>query len=222
MAAWLLVLLLVLFGFVDVWYFVRVFCFILKTIAIQLLKKTGVQGQKPSLTHPLRPVVLHGVVFPSDVDNHMHMNNSKYLREMDFGRLNVYLESGLLEAARKFGAVTLVAAISIRYRKSLQLWERFTLKTRILHWSKDAFYLEQQFINKDGFTCAVAMVKMVAKSKGGRIPPGEVFKLMAEEGETTEAPPTTPELKCWIESLEKSSESMKKEQLSNSQNGKQD
>ena len=51
---------------------------------------------------------------------------------------------------------------------------------------------------------------------------GEVFKLMEEEGETTETPPTTPELKCWIVSLEKSSESTKKEQLSNSQNGKQD
>ena len=38
-----------------------------------------------------------------------------------------------------------------------------------------------------------------------------------EEGESEKSPPATPELKCWMESLEKSSESMKEEGSSNSQ-----
>ena len=203
----ILFLLVVLFASVDVWYFIRSFQFILKT-------KLGLKRRCSSLKNVLSPVVIHGIVLPSDIDHHMHMNNSKYLREMDFGRIKIYFESGMLETTRRLGAATLVAAISIRYRRSLQLWERFTLSTKVLHWSSDAFYLEQRFLNKDGFTCAITMVKMIAKCKSGRVPPDEIIKLMVGEGESEKSPPATPELKCWMESLEKSSESMKKEGVS--------
>ena len=140
------------------------------------------------------------------------MNNSKYLREMDFGR-QMYFESGMSEAMR---GSTRIVTISIRYRRSLQLWERFTLSTKVLHWS-DAFYFEQRFLNKDRFTCAIAMVKMTVKSKGVRVSMEEITKLLMGEGESEKSPPATPELKCWMESLEKSSESMKEEGSSNSQ-----
>jgi acyl-CoA thioesterase FadM len=212
MASVMLFFLVVLFAFVDVWYFVRVFHLILKVIAIEFLKKLGVQrGKSYSLKDVLNsPSVLHAIVLPSDIDHHLHMNNSKYLREMDFGRQKIYFESGMAEAMRKLRGSTRVAAISIRYRRSLQLWERFTLSTKALHWS-DAFYLEQRFLNKDGFTCAIAMVKMIAKSKDGQVPTEEVAKLMKAEGESEKSPPPTPELKSWMESLERSSESMKKE-----------
>ena len=208
MAAVILFLLVVLFASVDVWYFIRSFQFILKT-------KLGLSRRYFSLKNVLSPVVIHGIVLPSDIDHHMHMNNSKYLREMDFGRIKIYFESGMLETTRSLGAATLVAAISIRYRKSLQLWERFTLSTKLLHWSSDAFYLEQRFLNKDGFTCAITMVKMIAKCKDGRVPPDRIVKQMVGgEEESVKSPPATPELKCWMESLEKSSESMKKEGVS--------
>ena len=206
-AAVLLCLFLVLFAFVDVWYFIRSFQFILKT-------KLGLKRRPCSLKNVLSPVVIYGMVLPSDIDHHMHMNNSKYLREMDFGRIKIYFESGMLETTRKLGAATLVAAISIRYRRSLQLWERFTLSTKLLHWSNDAFYLEQRFLNKDGFTCAIAMVKMIAKGKSGRVPPVEIVQQMVGKGGESHnqmGPPASPELKLWMESLEKSSESMKKE-----------
>ena len=202
----ILFLLVVLFASVDVWYFIRSFQFILKT-------KLGLKKRRYSLKNVLSPVIIHGIVLPSDIDHHMHMNNSKYLREMDFGRIKLYFESGMLETARRLGAATLVAAISIRYRRSLQLWERFSLSTKVLHWSSDAFYLEQRFINKDGFTCAIAMVKMIAKGKSGRMPPDEIIQQVVGEGEShkLKSPPATPELNCWMESLERSSESMKKE-----------
>ena len=202
----LLFLLVVLFASVDVWYFIRSFQFILKA-------KLGLKKRHYSLKNVLSPVIIHGIVLPSDIDHLMHMNNSKYLREMDFGRIKLYFESGILETARRLGVATLVAAISIRYRRSLQLWERFSLSTKVLHWSGDAFYLEQRFINKDGFICAIAMVKMIAKGKSGRVAPDEIVRQIVGEGEShkLKSPPATPELNCWMESLEKSSESMKKE-----------
>ena len=194
---------LMLFACVDVWYFVRAIYFILK----------GKQ-KRGSSEDLLKPVVLHGMVLPSDVDLHLHMNNSKYLREMDFGRIQMYLQSGIRQEASKHRAATLVAAISIRYRKSIQLWERFSLSTKLVHWNDDALYLEQRFIGKAGFTYAIAMVKMVVRSKSGRVSPAEIVKCIANEGKVVEPPPPSPELKCWIESIEKSSESLKNERLS--------
>ena len=144
---------MVLFACVDVWYmyFVRAFHLILKGIAVLFLKKLGVQKRKYSLKDVLNSGILHGIVLPSDIDHHLHMNNcKKWTLE---GKKCIL--GGMAEAMRKLRASTRVAAISIRYRRSLQLWERFTLSSKVLHWS-DAFYLEQRFINKDGFTCAIA------------------------------------------------------------------
>ena len=216
-----LLVLLVLFAFVDVWYFVRLFYLIVKAATLRYMKATLGVGRKHTIGDLLRPVVVRGMVLPSDIDFLMHMNNSKYLREMDFGRTKLYLESGMREEARKVGAATLVAAISIRYRRSLQLWQLFTLTTKVAHWGDDAFYLEQRFTGSDGFVHAIAFVKMVVRSKSGRVSPGEVAKRVGREGGgDVESPPPSPELKDWIESLEKSSESMKNERLSNSQKKK--
>ena len=215
--------LLVLLAFVDVWYFVRFFYLMVKTATLRFMKTSFGIGRKHTLGYLLKPVVLCGMVLPSDIDFHMHMNNSKYLREMDFGRTKLYLESGLREEARKVGAVTLVAAISIRYRRSLQLWQLFTLTTRLVYWNDNAFYLEQRFIGRDGFVHAIAFVKMVMRSKNCRVSPGEVAKRVGREGGgDIKSPPPSPELKDWIESLEKSSESMKNERFSNSQKNRED
>ena len=35
--------------------------------------------------------VTKGVFMPSDLDFNLHMNNSKYLRELDFGRFSLYI-----------------------------------------------------------------------------------------------------------------------------------
>ena len=67
----------------------------------------------------------------------------------------------------------------------------------------------------DSHVLSLAMVKMIAKSKSGHVPTEEAAKLMMGEGESEKSPPATPQLKSWMESLERSSESMKKEGSSN-------
>ena len=214
----ILLALLVLFAFVDVWYFVRFFYLMAKASTLRFMKTSLGVGRKHTLGDLLRPIVLRGMVLPSDIDFLMHMNNSKYLREMDFGRSKLYLESGLREETRKVRAATLVAAISIRYRRSLRLWQLFTLTTRLVYWNDNAFYLEQRFTGRDGFVHAIAFVKMVVRSESGRVSPGEVAKKVGREGGgDVESPSPSPELKDWIESLEKSSKSMKNERLSDLQ-----
>ena len=43
----------------------------------------------------LKEHVTNCVVMPSDLDFNLHMNNSKYLRELDFGRFGLYVDKGL-------------------------------------------------------------------------------------------------------------------------------
>ena len=216
----LLIFLVVLFAFVDVWHLFRFICYALKIKALHFMKKNFKVGPKHSVENLVKPLVLHGVVLPSDIDYLMHMNNSKYLREMDFGRMRTYYESGMREMTRPLGAVPVVSAISIRYRKSLQLWQRFSLSTKTVHWDDNATYLEQRFVGSDGFVYAIAMVKMVLRSMHNkeRYSPADVFKKMAEkEGVEIKCPPLSPEFESWIESLDKSSESMKNGHLPISQ-----
>ena len=68
--------------------------------------------------------VTKGMAMPIDLDFNLHMNNSKYLRELDFGRFGLYIDKGLREILIHCGAVFLVNAISIRYRHSLQLFQK--------------------------------------------------------------------------------------------------
>ena len=62
--------------------------------------------------------VTKGMAMPIDLDFNLHMNNSKYLRELD-----LYIDQGLREILIRC-AVFLVNAISIRYRHSLQLFQK--------------------------------------------------------------------------------------------------
>ena len=219
----LLSFLAVLFATVDVWHSFRFFSYVMKIKILRYLKTRFNVGPKHSVENLLKPLAVHGIVLPSDIDALLHMNNSKYLREMDFGRLRTNYESGFREAIRPLGAVGVVAAISIRYRKSLQLFQRFTLSTRAVHWHDNAMYLEQKFIGSGGFVHAIAMIKMVLKPmnsnyKKQRFSPADVVKKMAEEEgiEQLELPPLSPEFESWIDSLDKSSESMKNGQLPSS------
>ena len=75
------------------------------------------------------------------------MNNSKHLRELDFGRFGLYIDKGLWEILIRRSAVFLVNAISIRYRRSLQLFQKFEVHTKILAWDEKVLYLEQRLID---------------------------------------------------------------------------
>jgi hypothetical protein len=45
--------------------------------------------------------VIHGRCWPNDLDLNWHMNNSRYLRECDFGRISILFETGLWNALLK-------------------------------------------------------------------------------------------------------------------------
>ena len=203
MYAIILAVLLLLFAFVDTWYMLRSVI----VLAPKRMWQVWFGGKRRlSKDELLQATSVEGVVLPSDLDFHFHMNNSKYLREMDFGRFNHYLCSGIYGHISSMGGHVVVAAAAIRYRRSLQLWERFSLETKILCWDGDTLYLEQRFVKKrDGFVCAVALLSMSTK--------GVSLERVLEKtcGDVPKSPTFPPEVESWAETIAKSKERFRRE-----------
>lgn len=105
-------------------------------------------------------------VLPSDLDVLLHMNNGKYLSLLDLGRMDLMLRSGFWATISGHGWYPVVAGQTITYRKSLQLWQRFTLETRVLGLDDRWIYLEQRFVRGE-VLCAGAIVRARFLRKSG-------------------------------------------------------
>lgn len=147
-----------------------------------------------------------GLVLPSDLDLQLHMNNAKYLREMDFGRIHHFVCTNFYRALRALGGNLVVGATTIRYRRSLQPLQWFSLTTRILCWDANAVYVEQRFVcRKDGFVCAIALLKMVVK--GTTI--DHVLERLCKG--SSKSPAFPPEVQSWAETINRSKDNLRRE-----------
>lgn len=195
---------LFLFVLVDVWYYVRCAVFLVPYRTWQAFFPKRMK--KVTRKELLSVTEMRGLVLPSDLDFQFHMNNSKYLREMDFGRIYHFISTNFYRCVLGCGGNLLLGATMIRYRRSLQLWQRFSLQTRILCWVDDAVYVEQRFLNHgDGFVCAIALLKM--STKGVKV--NQVLERLCTDG--TQSPPFPPHVKSWAETIEQSRDCLKQE-----------
>lgn len=72
--------------------------------------------------------------WPNDLDPYLHMNNGRFLTIMDLGRVDLVLRSGLGKVFRQNKWWPVVAAVSIRFKRSIPAMARFQLRTRLVGW----------------------------------------------------------------------------------------
>lgn len=144
-----LILLLILYIIWDVNYFIR--CVF--TVALGRLFQ---RKRKISET-----TTIYGLCTTQDVDIFIrHMNNARYVRELDFARFHFYGLTGLYEGVRKHKGGAVQGASSVRYRKTIPIFSPYKIETKLVWWDEKAIYLEQKFITlSDGFVRAIAMSK---------------------------------------------------------------
>lgn len=122
-------------------------------------------------------------VLPSDLDALGHVNNAKYFALMDLGRLDQMLRTGLWEHSQERGWYSVVAAQTIRYRRSLKPWERFDIETRVIGFDAKAMYVESRFVRRGELAAhAVAQVRFLHRA-GGDVAPDELRELIPEAPE---------------------------------------
>ncbi len=137
-------------------------------------------------------------VWPHDLDTNRHMNNGRYLTLMDLGRVDLVARDGLGALLLKHRWQPVVAAQTIRYRRSLLPFRRFELCSRTVCWDERSLYLEQRF-ESHGQLAARAFVRVMFKGPEGTVPPARIAGLL---GERPQSPPMPEDLRRWRESEE--------------------
>ncbi|MFI2751874.1 acyl-CoA thioesterase [Cellulomonas sp. P22] len=158
-------------------------------------------GQRPSAFDegrtPLR-------VMPNDLDLLRHMNNGSFLTLMDIGRVDMMVRCGAQAEVARRGWYPVVVGESIRFRRSLVLWERFEIVTRVVGWDERVTFVEQRFERRgrDGSPEVVAEAWVVARflaRRGGSVPPADVATSFGLDGPSPALP---ADLLAWARSLD--------------------
>ncbi len=129
-------------------------------------------------------------VLPTDIDIALHVNNGMYFSLMDLGRFDLMARSGVWKKMRRRGWSPVAAGETIAFRRSLQLWQQYTIETRIIGLDSKAIYFEQRMV-VDGEVYARAYIATRLLSKGRPVSQEEII---GEFG----APPADLELPAWI------------------------
>ncbi|WP_235926267.1 thioesterase family protein [Actinokineospora pegani] len=139
----------------------------------------------------LAPATTRFLVVPGDLDVLRHMNNGRYLSIMDVARMDLFTKTGLWRTAADNGWHPVVAAQTIAYRRSLRLWERFTVRTRLIGVDSHNLYFDQRF-RLGEVECARAVVGCrFLRRTGGSVTPAELAEAFGGFGEL-------PELPAWV------------------------
>jgi acyl-CoA thioesterase FadM len=110
-------------------------------------------------------------VLPTDIDLLMHMNNGRYLSLMDLARIDFMIRCKVFPILAKNSIYPVIASEMIRFRKSLDLFQRFDISTQLLGWDDKFFYVRQYF-KRGNEIYAFGLVKacFLQKSSGLRTP----------------------------------------------------
>lgn len=143
---------------------------------------------------PLGPSSTPFRCLPTDLDIFRHMTNSRYLAILDLARLDLFIRTGLAKRLSAQGWYPVVAAETIRFRRSLKAFDAFSVETRILGWDEKAFILEQRFV-KNGECIADAVVRgRLLSKKGGTVSPRTALEWV---GLPVESPTLSPWVAEW-------------------------
>jgi acyl-CoA thioesterase FadM len=132
-------------------------------------------------------------VWPNGVDLNLHLNNARYLSVMDYGRTHLLARTRVMEHVIRERWAPLVGAVWMTYRRSLPLFARFTLATRLVCWDERWFYIEQTFNGNEGLA-AVGWVKGALRSPAGIVAPQTVLERI-EPGVVS--PPMPEAIAAW-------------------------
>ena len=128
-------------------------------------------------------------VSPFDIDVLGHVNNGVYLTMLDAARVDMLLRSGAFSRLRAKGLYAVVAAQTIRYRRSLRLFERFEVESRVVGWDEQAFLVEHAFLRRDEVVAeAVVRIRFLTR-RGPKPSTADVLELLDVPGPSPALPP---------------------------------
>jgi acyl-CoA thioesterase FadM len=125
-----------------------------------------------------------------DMDLYPEVNNGRQLTLMDLGRIDVAARTGLMRVIRERRWNLVAGGSSIRYRRRLPLWARFTLRTEVIGHDERWFYFLQEMYRGETI-CSSALIKAGVRNRAGLIAASEVTAAMGR-------PDWNPPLPDWV------------------------
>lgn len=132
----------------------------------------------------------------TDTDWFGHMNNGRFLTNLDLGRTDFSVRSGLLDVMQATGWRPVVGGITVRFRRSLQTFRRYHLTTRLLGCDEQWWYFEQELYTHERKLAGRAWVKIAIladNGRGGRIPSATVLEQLGGLPESLQLPDAVAE-----------------------------
>lgn len=128
---------------------------------------------------------------PTDIDLLGHMNNGRYGSLFDLGRFDLLIRTGIWDVAGRKGWYAVVASETITFRKSLELWQRFTIETRLLgHDDKSVYMIHRAVVKGEIYTEMIVRARFLRRS-GGLVPLDELFEALGR-------PEGLPDVEPWV------------------------
>jgi acyl-CoA thioesterase FadM len=148
---------------------------------------TALAALRRTRLHTLGESVVHLTVLPGDLDVNGHMNNGRYLTHMDLGRVDLLMRVGIVRAMRVHRWSGVVASVAISFRRSLDPFHRYELRSRLIGWDDRWFFMEQRF-TRGGRLAAYGLVKIQFSGREGRLRPQQVIDATGSDVQSPELP----------------------------------
>ncbi len=175
----------VAFPLVNVWW---------RTILTILRAKVLLRRRGPLPLRTVGRVKLR--TLPTDIDLLMHMNNGRYASLFDLGRFDLLIRTGIWDAMASQGWYAVVASESVTFRKSLELWQRFTVESRIFgHDDKAVYQIHRAVVNGEVYAEMIVRARFLRKT-GGVVNTEELFTAL---GRPDDLPPLPEWVSDWAE-----------------------
>lgn len=134
-------------------------------------------------------------IWPFDLDPWMELNNGRTLTLYDLGRIPLASRMGFRKLMAEKGWGLTVAGNTTRYRRRVKLFDKVTMKTRLLGWDERFLYMEQSMWRGDDCTSHMLIrsaLVQASRNRPGIVPPSELAMAFG-------FPPESPELPQWVE-----------------------
>lgn len=139
-------------------------------------------------------------IWPWDLDPWMELNNGRTLTLYDLGRIPLAMRMGFDRVMREKGWGMTVAGNTTRYRRRVKLFDKITMKTRLVGWDDRFIYMEQSMWRGDEATSHMLLrsaIVQTAKGRAGIVPPSELASAFGLDRTSPDLPPW---VKAWRES----------------------
>jgi acyl-CoA thioesterase FadM len=165
--------------------------FRLASVTIKAFKKTKINFWEAS--------TIKTKVHPNDLDVNVHMNNARYSTMFDLGRFDFLVRTGLIKLIWKEKWRPVIGSTMVSYLKSLKLYEKFTISTKVVFFDDKWFYLEH-LLKKNDELMSRAFVKCLFLQKGQKITTQDLLKELHCNDMPILTPP--PALLSWLKAEE--------------------